>query len=432
MRRQGATRTAGCESASDSDANSQPSGRRPTGPRSVTAAVRPSRRDRPVPLPQRRGFARAAATRSGPLPQSRGSPEPPRPIGPTSSTPRFARAAATDVPLTAAVDARRPIALVVSRPVPNSCRNRADSRASSRPPANRAYVRRVRATSLPTAIPVAAAALALAVAVLAPLVIPSTAVAERWLRPVPGEVARPFSYTREAPFARGAHRGADLTAAPGTTVRAACSGQIVHAGPVAGSDDVVSVRCRSRRVSYLPLAAVAVRPGAFVRAGDPIGTLAAGHDGLHVGVRRERDPFGYVDPTALLPGPERPFIPNPQRPRPRPMTPRPAPRPALPRPAAPRAAPEPAARPAVLPPASRPVRPRPAARPALPRPAARPASWPATSARPLAGRPPRRLAPWPVWAGLGALLAGAAGSRTVAVRRRRTTRVHAAVAVAPR
>jgi murein DD-endopeptidase MepM/ murein hydrolase activator NlpD len=254
----------------------------------------------------------------------------------------------------------------------------------------------VRATSPPTALPVAAAALALVAAVLASLAVPSTALAERWLRPVPGEVARPFSYTRDAPFVRGAHRGADLTAAPGTMVRAACSGRVVHAGPVAGRDEVVSVRCRARRVSYLPLAAVAVRAGAKVRAGDPIGTLAPGHGGLHFGVRRERDAFGYVDPMALLPDPERPFTPTPHPPRSRPLTPRPA------------------------------------ARPAVPRPAARPASWPATAPRPLAGRPPAQLAPWPVWAGLGALLAGAAGSGTVALRRRRTTAARAAVAAAAR
>ena len=179
----------------------------------------------------------------------------------------------------------------------------------------------MRATSLPTALPVAAAALTLVAAALAPLAVPSTALAERWLRPVPGEVARSFAYARGAPFAAGAHRGADLAAAPGTAVRAACAGRVVHAGAVAGRDKVVSTTCGTRRVSYLPLAVVAVRAGARIRAGAPLGTVAPGHGGLHLGVRREGDPFGYEDPMTLLPAPARPFAPAPG-----PATPRGAPR----------------------------------------------------------------------------------------------------------
>jgi murein DD-endopeptidase MepM/ murein hydrolase activator NlpD len=212
-------------------------------------------------------------------------------------------------------------------------------------------------------------------AVLAPLAVPSAALAERWLRPVPGEVARPFSYSSDTPFARGAHRGADLAAPPGTPVRAACGGRVIHAGAVAGRENVVSIRCGGRRVSYLPLATLAVRAGATIRPGAPIGTVAPGHGGLHVGIRREGDPFGYEDPMALLPAPGHPFTP-------------------APRPAARRAPPR--------------IAPRPST------PAARPATMP----RPLAGRPPSSLAPWPVWVGLAALLSGAAGSGTIAARRR--------------
>jgi hypothetical protein len=236
----------------------------------------------------------------------------------------------------------------------------------------------VRANSPPTAFPVAAAALVLMAAVLAPLAVPSAALAERWLRPVPGEVARPFAYSSDTPFARGAHRGADLAAPPGAPVRAACGGRVIHAGAVAGREHVVSVRCGGRRVSYLPLAAVAVRAGATVRAGARIGTVAPGHRGLHVGVRREGDPFAYLNPMKLLPAAEHPFTP--------------APRPA------------------------RPARPRIAPRPSTP------AARPATPPRPLAARPPTSLAPWPVWAGLGAVLFGAAGSGTIAARRRRVGR----------
>jgi murein DD-endopeptidase MepM/ murein hydrolase activator NlpD len=246
----------------------------------------------------------------------------------------------------------------------------------------------VRATSLLTALPVAAAALALVAAALALLAVPSTAHAERWLRPVPGEVARPFSYDRAAPFTAGAHRGADLAAAPGTAVRAACAGRVVHAGPIAGRDRVVSTSCGGRRVSYLPLATVAVEQDAVVRAGAPIGTVAPGHGGLHLGVRRESDRFGYEDPMTLLPRPERPFTPAP-----RVKPPGAAPRRARPRPA------------------PRPSTPRAAPRPAIPSPLA----W--------------STAPWPVWAGLALLLLGAAGSGTIAVRRRRVARARAPLAV---
>lgn len=247
-------------------------------------------------------------------------------------------------------------------------------------------------------------------AVLAPLAVPSTALAERWLRPVPGEVARSFSYDRAAPFTAGAHRGADLAAPPGTAVRAACAGRVIHAGPIAGRDRVVSMSCGGRRVSYLPLATVTVAEDAVLRAGAPIGTVAPGHGGLHVGVRRESDPFGYEDPMALLPPPDRPFTPAP-----RPKPPRAAPRPALPPLSPPRAAP-------------RPALPRSSPLPSTPRAAPRPHVAPPPAARPAPASSP---APWPVWGGLAALVCGAAGSGTVAVRRRRIARARAPVVVEP-
>jgi murein DD-endopeptidase MepM/ murein hydrolase activator NlpD len=189
-------------------------------------------------------------------------------------------------------------------------------------------------------------------------------------------VARPFSYERAAPFVAGAHRGVDLAAAPGTVVRAACAGRVIHAGAVTGRDQVVSMRCGTRRVSYLPLATVAVRAGATIGAGAPIGSVAPGHRGLHLGVRREGDPFGYEDPMALLPARERPIAPIPIAAGRRPI--------------------------------ARPAMPRPAARPGVPRP---------RSQQPRVPRP--SPAPLPVWVGLAAALCGAAGSGTVAARRRR-------------
>jgi hypothetical protein len=230
-------------------------------------------------------------------------------------------------------------------------------------------------------------------AALVPLAVPSAALAERWLRPVPGDVARSFSYTRAAPFAPGAHRGVDLAARPGAAVRSACAGIVVHAGPVAGQGRVVSVRCGARRVSYLPLARLAVRAGASIRAGTPIGTVAAGHGGLHVGVRREADRFGYEDPLALLSAPTPPAIPAPPAGVPR-------------------------ARPA-LPDQVR-VRSRRPAEPRRAHPRSHPQRTPPQPSRPAGHRaPPRPLAPLPVWVGLGLLLTGAAGSGAVVARRRR-------------
>jgi len=269
----------------------------------------------------------------------------------------------------------------------------------------------VRATSLPPALPVAAAAIPLMAAVLVPLAVPSAALAERWLRPVPGEVARSFSYARATPFASGAHRGADLAAREGAPVRSACAGTVVHAGSVAGQGRVVSVRCGARRVSYLPLARVTVRAGATIRAGTPIGTVAAGHGGLHLGVRREADRFAYEDPLTLIAPSGRPRVPVPIAVRLRP------PPSAVPRPVP---APRPALRPGTAP------------RVAAPRVVApRPAAPLVTSSVPRGASSPdarlRSVAPWPVWAGLGLLLGGSVGSGAIAVRRRRVSQRPVAV-----
>src|SRR3954453_12377486 len=118
-----------------------------------------------------------------------------------------------------------------------------------------------------------------------------------WRAPVAGPVVRAFSYGAD-PFARGWHRGADLRAASGATVRAACGGVVVTA--LAGR--VVTLRCGPWRVTHLPLARVAVHAGQYVAPGTRLGTLGVSpaHHGLHLGVRRAGDPFGYVDPLPLL------------------------------------------------------------------------------------------------------------------------------------
>jgi murein DD-endopeptidase MepM/ murein hydrolase activator NlpD len=179
--------------------------------------------------------------------------------------------------------------------------------------------------------------------------------ASRWIRPVRGPATRLFDLGPDR-FARGQHRGVDLDATPGESVRSACGGRVAFAGRVAGSG-TVSVRCGPWRVSYAPLARIAVRAGARVAPGRRLGRVA-GDEPLHLGVRREADPFGYVDPLLFL------------------------------------AAAADRAPPPVVP-----------ARLPRPAPRVRPAPGPA--------RASPGVAPWPVWVGLALLMTGLAGVGTL-------------------
>ncbi|WP_435830623.1 murein hydrolase activator EnvC family protein [Polymorphospora rubra] len=98
------------------------------------------------------------------------------------------------------------------------------------------------------------------------------------------------------------HRGVDLAATTGTHVRAAGTGTVFFAGRIAGRGVVSIVHGNGLRTTYEPVLS-SVAAGGAVRAGDPIGTLEAGHPGcpaeacLHWGLRRGDD---YLDPLALL------------------------------------------------------------------------------------------------------------------------------------
>jgi hypothetical protein len=175
-----------------------------------------------------------------------------------------------------------------------------------------------------------------------------------WTPPVPGKPTRLFELASN-PFVRGQHRGVDLDASSGERVRSACGGRVVFAGWVAGAG-TVSVRCGRWRVTYAPLDRLAVGADAWVGPGRRLGRIA-GDEPLHLGVRREAERFGYVDPLRFLASAGR------------------APPPVAP------------AR-----------RPRPVAR-------ARPAPRPS--------RPSSTLAPWPVWVGLALLMTGLAGVGTL-------------------
>jgi hypothetical protein len=181
--------------------------------------------------------------------------------------------------------------------------------------------------------------------------------------PVEAPIVRHFDY-RGSPFAAGLHRGVDFATRAGEVVRAPCSGRVAWAGASG-----LTLLCDGRRVTLLPVAP-RVQGGSLVAAGATVG--AARGEPLHLGVRRPKDPFGYLDPERFLNG-------------------APPPLPAI----GPRWAPRP---------------------------------WTGVRARAAPPAPaapvPAPIAPWPAWAGLAAALAGTAGGG--AVRRRRAARTRAA------
>ena len=200
------------------------------------------------------------------------------------------------------------------------------------------------------------------------------------IAPVTGPVSRDFDPGR--PFEAGRHRGVDFAAAPGTPVRAACTGRVVFARRI-GSDGIVTLSCGAWRVTHMPLATITARGS--VKRGTPIGTAAASpqHAGLHLGVRRAGTRSDYADPLRFMADPGSP-VPLGRAPRGRAPT----------------------------------------------RPFARPPSGPRVVPQPRLVRPPPArsvpLAPWPAWAGLALVLAGAGAGLSLRVRARIRTRSPAA------
>ncbi|MDH6129171.1 M23 family metallopeptidase [Kitasatospora sp. GP82] len=111
----------------------------------------------------------------------------------------------------------------------------------------------------------------------------------------------------DAPPVRWAagHRGVDLAASEGMTVRAAAPGVVSFTGMVAGRPVVTVTHPASGtpplRTTYLPVIG-SVPTGALVAAGDAIGTVSAGTGHcaagcLHWGLLRGKR---YLDPLALM------------------------------------------------------------------------------------------------------------------------------------
>jgi murein DD-endopeptidase MepM/ murein hydrolase activator NlpD len=130
---------------------------------------------------------------------------------------------------------------------------------------------------------------------------PATAAAFLLPVPPPAVVLTPF---RPPPTRYGAgHRGVDLAAPAGTTIRAAADGTVVYAGNLAGRGVVSVQHAGGLRTTYEPVRPT-VRAGQPVTAGAMLGTLQPGHpscapaDCLHWGARL---PDGsYLDPMSLL------------------------------------------------------------------------------------------------------------------------------------
>jgi hypothetical protein len=138
----------------------------------------------------------------------------------------------------------------------------------------------------------------LAVLVAAALV--QAPAAAGWSWPVDGPVLRPF-VLGDDPYAAGQHRGIDIGATPGTTVRAATAGSVSFVGAIPAGGRAVTVRTAGGlSVTYVELGTTRVERGAEVAEGDAVGTIGpASH--VHLGVRVTEDPQGYLDPLQFLP-----------------------------------------------------------------------------------------------------------------------------------
>jgi hypothetical protein len=138
----------------------------------------------------------------------------------------------------------------------------------------------------------------LAVLVAAALV--QAPAAAGWSWPVDGPVLRSFALGND-PYAAGQHRGIDIGAAPGTTVRAAAAGSVSFVGTVPAGGRAVTVRTAGGlSVTYLELGTTRVERGSEIAEGDAIGTIGpASH--VHLGVRVTADEHGYLDPLQFLP-----------------------------------------------------------------------------------------------------------------------------------
>ena len=138
--------------------------------------------------------------------------------------------------------------------------------------------------------------------------------AQAWTWPVAGTVLRPFSFDPTHPYAAGQHRGIDIAADEGASVRAPADGTVSFAGTVPGGGKTVSIQTPfGYTATLLHLGSIGVKRGGAavegVTAVGTVGTVGAA-DGaqpyVYFGVRVTSEPQGYVDPLTLLPPQVRP------------------------------------------------------------------------------------------------------------------------------
>ena len=120
---------------------------------------------------------------------------------------------------------------------------------------------------------------------------------------------KPRVVTRFDPPARrwgSGHRGVDLAASEGATVRSAGRGTVVFASAINGVGAVSVEHPGGMRTTYEPVEPT-VRAGQLVAAGDAIGLLAAGHPScpgmvcLHWGLKLGHGHHDrYYDPLVLV------------------------------------------------------------------------------------------------------------------------------------
>jgi murein DD-endopeptidase MepM/ murein hydrolase activator NlpD len=126
-----------------------------------------------------------------------------------------------------------------------------------------------------------------------------------WTWPVVGPVIRGFD-PPDSPYGSG-HRGIDIAASVGTSVRAAAAGVVTFAGPVGGRLFVTVDHGGGLESTYSFLDALAVRREDVVSQGQPIGRSGTGHAGdmvpnLHFGVKLADvyvDPLDYLGPVEV-------------------------------------------------------------------------------------------------------------------------------------